>query len=239
MRILAGNVTIPNVQVYSERTWHDGAARPALRIVLQSGLSDEQLAALKSELIGLVDDEGNVMGTWADYNAIHHHEIVLVQVPSVERLEAERDAAQDAAKLALDAATLAQDTAEAMLDEAKGNARVVNAAVPLLIPWEEGVTYSSDELCVYDGVPYLCLQSHTSQADWVPDAVPAIWMQYHGTTRETARPWVAPSGAHDMYLVGEYIIWTDGKMYCCAADTTYDPATQANAWVAVEPDSAE
>ena len=84
------------------------------------------------------------------------------------------------------------------------------------------------------GVPYKCVQAHDSTANpgWTPEATPALWMQYHGTSPETARPWLAPAGAHDQYKAGEYMIWTDGKLYQCISDTAYSPADYAAAWKA-------
>ena len=85
------------------------------------------------------------------------------------------------------------------------------------------------------GAPYKCVQAHDSTANpgWTPEATPALWMQYHGTTPENARPWIAPTGAHDMYKAGEYTIWTDGKTYKAKMDTAYSPADYAQAWDAV------
>ena len=82
------------------------------------------------------------------------------------------------------------------------------------------------------GVPYKCVQAHDSTANpgWTPEATPALWMQYHGTTPESARPWIAPTGAHDMYKAGEYMIWTDGKTYKSKMDTAYSPADYPQAW---------
>ena len=85
------------------------------------------------------------------------------------------------------------------------------------------------------GAPYKCVQAHDSTANpgWTPEATPALWMQYHGTTPESARPWIAPTGAHDMYKAGEYMIWTDGKTYKAKMDTAYSPADYPQAWDAV------
>lgn len=93
-------------------------------------------------------------------------------------------------------------------------------------------TYIIGDVRQYNGVPYKCVQAHdsTANADWTPDTTPALWMQYHGTTPETARAWVAPTGAQDMYKVGEYMIFTDGKTYKCLSDTTYSPADYSQAW---------
>ena len=82
------------------------------------------------------------------------------------------------------------------------------------------------------GAPYKCVQGHDSTANpgWTPEATPALWMQYHGTTPESARPWITPTGAHDMYKAGEYMIWTDGKTYKAKMDTAYSPADYPQAW---------
>lgn len=82
------------------------------------------------------------------------------------------------------------------------------------------------------GAPYKCVQAHDSTANpgWTPEATPALWMQYHGTTPESARPWIAPTGEHDMYKAGEYMIWTDGKTYKAKMDTAYSPADYPQAW---------
>ena len=48
----------------------------------------------------------------------------------------------------------------------------------------------------------------------------------------TARPWVAPQGAHDMYRAGEYMVFTDGKVYRCLSDTNFSPTDYPQAWEA-------
>ena len=109
----------------------------------------------------------------------------------------------------------------------------VNEYVAAVREWKEGA-YVVGDVRMHRGAPYKCVQAHdsTGNAGWSPDAAPALWMQYHGTTRESARAWVAPSGAHDMYMAGEYMIWTDGKIYRCIADTVYSPGAYSRAWEA-------
>ena len=110
----------------------------------------------------------------------------------------------------------------------------VNEYVAAIREWKEGA-YIVGDVRMYQGAPYKCVQAHdsTGNAGWSPDAAPALWMQYHGTSRETARAWVAPTGAHDMYKAGEYMIWTDGKTYKAKMDTAYSPADYPQAWDAV------
>lgn len=97
--------------------------------------------------------------------------------------------------------------------------------------WKPG-SFVIGDVRAYEGIPYKCVQAHDSTGNeaWNPAATPALWMQYHGTTPETARPWIAPTGAHDMYKVGEYMVWTDGTMFRCLADTVYSPTDYPAAW---------
>lgn len=77
-------------------------------------------------------------------------------------------------------------------------------------------------------------QSYDNSAN--PDIVPGdkSWPTFnrplHGKSPETARPWVAPQGAHDMYHTGEYMIYTDGALYKCVSDTNFSPDEYAAAW---------
>lgn len=111
----------------------------------------------------------------------------------------------------------------------------INENVNAVRTWKQG-KYAIGDVRLYNGAPYKCVQAHdsTGDASWNPEAAPALWMQYHGTSAETARAWVAPTGAHDMYKSGEYMIWTDGAVYKCLTDTVYTPSDYAQAWEAVE-----
>ena len=107
----------------------------------------------------------------------------------------------------------------------------VNEYVAAVREWKEGA-YVVGDVRMHRGAPYKCVQAHdsTGNAGWSPDAAPALWMQYHGTTRESARAWVAPTGAHDMYMAGEWMLWTDGAAYECLTGTVYSPDQYAQAW---------
>lgn len=84
------------------------------------------------------------------------------------------------------------------------------------------------------GQTWECYQAYDN--DVYPDITPGnpAWYTFnrplHGTSPETARPFVPVQGAHDMYHEGEYAIWTDGKIYRCKTDTAYSPADQPDAW---------
>ena len=134
-------------------------------------------------------------------------------------------------KAKLSAYRMAMDAA---VEAAREDTAAINRVATLARPWKPGA-YAVGDVRVYGGIPYRCVQAHDSTQNpaWTPDATPALWMQYHGTTPETARPWVAPAGAHDIYRAGEYMIWTDGQMYKCLQNTNFSPVEYARAWEAV------
>ena len=106
--------------------------------------------------------------------------------------------------------------------------------VSVLYPdWVEG-KHEIGEIYNAEGQTWECYQSYDNAV--YPDIKPdnSAWFTFnrplHGKSPETARPFVKPMGAHDMYRVGEYMIWTDGAVYKCVTDTVYTPEEYAMAW---------
>lgn len=103
--------------------------------------------------------------------------------------------------------------------------------------WAEG-KHTAGEVYSTGEQLWQCIQDYDNAV--YPDIVPggAAWntfhKPYHGMSKETAMPWVAPTGAHDMYLAGEYMIWIDGTAQKCLSDTAYNPEEYAAAWEVVE-----
>ena len=103
--------------------------------------------------------------------------------------------------------------------------------------WTEGSYQVGDiRLAWYNGShqPWKCRQEHdtTTYPDITPEGTAwrTFWIPFHGTTPETAQDWIAPSGAHDQYNAGEYMIWTDGNTYRCKENTAYSPEEYGQAW---------
>lgn len=106
--------------------------------------------------------------------------------------------------------------------------------VSVLYPeWEAG-KHEVGEIYNADGQTWECFQAYDNAI--YPDIAPenSAWFTFnrplHGKSPETARPFVKPMGAHDMYHAGEYTIWTDGLIYRCVVDTVYTPEEIAPAW---------
>lgn len=94
-------------------------------------------------------------------------------------------------------------------------------AVELFQAWATGVSYTADERVSYADKLYRCIQSHTSQADWTPDATPALWT-------EVAKPgeipvWKQPTGAQDAYRIGDKVSHNDKHWINTLDYNTYEP----------------
>lgn len=97
--------------------------------------------------------------------------------------------------------------------------------------WKPG-SYNVGDIRTSNGKPYECILAHDSIDNPTWDiSVRTLWKPYHSRKKEYALPYEAPTGAHDMYKAGEYMIWTDGEIYLCLSDTNYNPSDYAQAWV--------
>lgn len=95
-------------------------------------------------------------------------------------------------------------------------------AVELFPIWEPDTEYTADERVSYADKLYRCVQSHTSQSDWAPDATPALWT-------EVAKPgeipvWKQPTGAQNAYMTGDKV------HYPTKDDPVYISTVDNNVW---------
>ena len=97
-------------------------------------------------------------------------------------------------------------------------------AVELFPMWQTDTAYQVGVRVRYDGELYRCEQSHTSQPDWTPDAVKALWTP-------VAEPgeipvWVQPTGAQDAYRLNDKVYYPSkgDSIYISVIDyNTYAP----------------
>ncbi|MCI8481153.1 MAG: chitinase [Oscillibacter sp.] len=69
----------------------------------------------------------------------------------------------------------------------------------LFAPWAYPVKYKTGQIRRHtDGKLYRCLQDHTSQEDWAPDAASSLWA-VAADPAEAWPAWSQPVGAHDAY----------------------------------------
>lgn len=99
--------------------------------------------------------------------------------------------------------------------------------------WQPGLEYQKDEKVRYGDNLYQCIQPHTSQADWMPPAVPALWRAF---SLAEYPEWVQPLGAHDAYGKGDTVTH-NGKKWTSELDgNTWEPGVYG--WTEVQEPTA-
>lgn len=99
--------------------------------------------------------------------------------------------------------------------------------------WTEG-KYEVGDIRNANNQTWECFQAHDNSI--YPDIKPdnpswyTFWKPLHGTTPQTARKWVTPQGSHDIYKVGEYMWFTDYKLYKCIQQTNFSPTDYPMGW---------
>ena len=81
-----------------------------------------------------------------------------------------------------------------------------NAAknVELFEAWKADTDYAVDDRRRYGSYLYKCLQAHTSQATWTPDAAPSLWARVLIPDPHDIPEWVQPSSTNP-YMKGDKV----------------------------------
>ena len=105
-------------------------------------------------------------------------------------------------------------------------------------PWQTGKNYAVGDFLTYgvngvgDPQLYKVAQAHTSQADWTPDAVPALYTAI-GLDDAGYPVWAQPTGAHDAYNTGDIVNY-NGTLYKSLIDgNVHSPEAYPAGWEAV------
>ena len=116
----------------------------------------------------------------------------------------------------------AMNAAGAQLDDA-----AALDAMAIYPVWAVSEAYAVGDRRRHGEKLYKCVQAHTSQADWAPDAVPALWVK---VSVEEWPEWVQPTGAHDAYNMGDKVTY-NGKRYVSLIDANvYSPDAYPAGW---------
>lgn len=112
----------------------------------------------------------------------------------VTKLEAELVSAQSAAAITF--VTLCET----------GTIDTVTASehTELFSPWAYPVDYKAGNIRAHGGKLYRCLQNHTSQETWTPDAAPSLWVGISDPAEEWPA-WSQPVGSTDAYAKGAQV----------------------------------
>lgn len=122
--------------------------------------------------------------------------------------------------------------AQSLADE---DAMEISAIFP---KYETGKNYKENEMFTYgvnavgDPQLYRVVSAHKAQADWTPDATPALYVPIG--LNEAGHPvWSKPTGAHDAYSTGDVVDY-NGALYESLMDgNVYSPEEYPAGWKAV------
>jgi hypothetical protein len=93
--------------------------------------------------------------------------------------------------------------------------------------------YKVGDIVGFDGVPYRCVQAHTSQADWTPDKVPALWAPVRKVAGAAPDEWAQPVGASDAYALGDRVTF-QGQVWESTIDANvWSPTAYPAGWAKV------
>ena len=100
---------------------------------------------------------------------------------------------------------------------------------PAIYPaYRVGKAYEAGEKFQHSGQLYKVIQSHTSQLDWLPGEVPALYLKI--APPGTIPDWVQPTGAHDAYAKGAKVRF-EGSIYESVIDANvWSPAAYPAGW---------
>lgn len=106
--------------------------------------------------------------------------------------------------------------------------------------WQIGFDYTVDFKCQHftaenELVLFKCIQPHTSQSDWQPKDVPALFVRVAYPNEIPV--FVQPTGAHDAYQIGDKVLFPDenGSVYeSLIPNNVYSPLTYPQGWQLVE-----
>ena len=133
-----------------------------------------------------------------------------------------------------DIVALMQQLRAALMDFAKSAPDEQAYKYPSLFEtWASGTAYKVDDRCEYADKLWKCLQAHTSQDDWVPDATAALWVEVAapGEYREIKANMLST----EAFALGEIGWWqTKDNLYKSKiANNVYTPESYPDGWEAL------
>ncbi|HZJ99511.1 MAG TPA: carbohydrate-binding protein [Tissierellaceae bacterium] len=100
--------------------------------------------------------------------------------------------------------------------------------IDLYESYEIGKSYQTDDIFKHENKLYKVIQEHTSQEDWIPSELPALYLSM--MPENVIPEWKQPTGSHDSYSIGDKVIF-EGDVYESTIDNnTWNPADYPQGW---------
>ena len=167
----------------------------------------------------------------ADYQTVT---VTLPDTPEVEQWAVEQGYIVTTPRIAQRKATQLA-VADKIIADALDDQTVAELSA-LFDPWEPDQAVKVGDLRSWDDTVVECIQAHTTQADWTPDVVPALW-KIHRTPVDGPEVWQANAS----YSTGERVWYPDldGTEYACLQGHTsqagWEPPNAPALWEVHQP----
>ena len=224
MIIRANNKEINAKNIYSETIRQNGKTYPALRFVFDGGVTAEELDALCSGSLEIVDENGQVAGKQDGYTTRREHSFTVAKITTPEK---ERDEL---------AAALAVETAKAPYIETL-TASIDDATASTVIPLYGGMKYDGNLIEAgtrinWNGTLKRAAVDLWDREDNDPDHAPTLWEDIMYRDGYRIIPDVITVGL--AFSNGEKGWWGDDLYESTADNNVYTPAAWADNWKAVQ-----
>lgn len=104
-------------------------------------------------------------------------------------------------------------------------------AVTLFPVWDSNAAYPVGQRVRYSDTLYNCLQAHTAQEDWTPEAAPSLWAKVLIPDPDTIPEWEQPDSTNP-YMTGDQVTH-NGKTWVSDIDNNvWEPGVYG--WTEVE-----
>ena len=100
--------------------------------------------------------------------------------------------------------------------------------IDLYESYEIGKSYQADDTFKYEGKLYKVIQEHTSQENWIPSELPALYLNL--MPNNVIPEWVQPTGGHDSYKNGDKVIFNDKVYESIIDNNTWSPTDYPQGW---------
>lgn len=202
----------------------NGKSYPALRVVVDGGLSAAEMDALSSGNIEIIDDAGNVVGVHDGYTTRGEHSLVIAKITTAEQ---ERD--EMAAALAVEEAK--KPYVESLIGS------LDDAVASTVIPLYPGMRYDGSLIRAgtrinWNGALKRAAVDLWDREDSNPDKEPNLWEDILYREGYRIIPSVITVGL--VFALDEIGWWEDALYRSKRADNAYTPAQDPYNWELVE-----
>lgn len=170
----------------------------------------------------IVQERGQTIATYDGYTSYQWTELRPGKIYGVVMYKPEKTPEAQAA-IVQAAVTVAQIQAQSLTDE---QAITVKDIYPV---WDgNGVSYQKDYYLTHNGKLYKVLQTHTSQADWSPDAAPSLFAEVlPGQGGTEIGEWVQPDSTNP-YMTGDQVTHNGATWESMIDNNVWEPGVQGS-----------